>query len=68
MEKLNTILQDAVPAGHDVTGKVLGAAFIVTNKDGTQMTTFGADGRCAEAVIYGNGSLGYLFFFPSISC
>ena len=48
MEKLNTILQDAVPSGEDATGKVLGAAFIVTNKDGTQdelvLTV-----RCAEA-------------------
>ncbi|OAA74839.1 beta-lactamase [Akanthomyces lecanii RCEF 1005] len=33
MEKLNAILQDAVPSGEDATGKVLGAAFIVTNKD-----------------------------------
>lgn len=35
MEKLNTILQDAVATGEDTTGKVAGAAFVVTNKDGT---------------------------------
>ncbi|OAA55182.1 beta-lactamase [Cordyceps fumosorosea ARSEF 2679] len=33
MEKLNAILNDAVPLGDDATGKVLGAAFVVTNKD-----------------------------------
>lgn len=35
MQKLDALLQDAVPSGEDATGKVLGAAFIVTNKDGT---------------------------------
>lgn len=43
MEKLNAILQDAVPSGEDSTGKVAGAAFIVTNKDGTYNVVPGAD-------------------------
>ncbi|KAJ3499070.1 hypothetical protein NLG97_g630 [Lecanicillium saksenae] len=43
MEKLNAILQDAVPAGEDATGKVAGAAFIVTNKD--EFLYSGAAGR-----------------------
>ncbi|KAJ6785098.1 hypothetical protein PWT90_03555 [Aphanocladium album] len=43
MEKLNAILQDAVPSGEDATGKVAGAAFIVTNKD--EFLYSGAAGR-----------------------
>lgn len=34
MEKLDAILTAAVPTGEDTKGKVLGASFIVTNKDG----------------------------------
>lgn len=34
MEKLDLLLQDAVPKGEDTTGKVVGAAYIVTDKDG----------------------------------
>ncbi|XWW94372.1 hypothetical protein V2A60_002315 [Cordyceps javanica] len=43
MEELDAILRDAVPSGEDVTGKVLGAAFIVTNKD--EFLYSGAAGR-----------------------
>ncbi|KAJ2975820.1 hypothetical protein NQ176_g5302 [Zarea fungicola] len=43
MEKLNLLLQDAVPTGEDTTGKVVGAAYIVTDKDGFLYS--GAAGR-----------------------
>jgi hypothetical protein len=35
MEKLDSILNKYVAEGEDTAGKLLGAAFIVCNKDGT---------------------------------
>ncbi|PMB71996.1 Acyltransferase LovD [Beauveria bassiana] len=43
MQKLDALLQDAVPSGEDATDKVLGAALIVTNKD--EFLYSGAAGR-----------------------
>lgn len=38
MEKLNQILDSFVAVGDDTKDKVLGASFIVTNKDGIYVT------------------------------
>lgn len=34
MDKLDAILQEHVAQGQDTTNKLLGAAFVVANKDG----------------------------------
>ena len=38
MEKLNSILQKSIATNGTATDKLLGAAFIVVNKDGTSLT------------------------------
>jgi hypothetical protein len=40
MDKLDTILKAHVARGEDTTDKLLGASFIVVNKDGQTQTSF----------------------------